>query len=189
MISCGRKAGCLLQVSDEASDDPIALKDVQIPVDMLACLEACWAASGPGGAIRHALYKHPKDWVDLVRQVLRLDIRSLHQRTSMQGKEEGTRSSAVTETCVAQKEKTEHEQTSESAEGISEGGQSQTPKQVGAQEHANSQKQSPAPAAKVHEAHMCDSSTGKYSVTLHGVTISYDILPESIVLIRGASVG
>ncbi|CAL5222545.1 g4923 [Coccomyxa viridis] len=96
-------------VSDEASDDPIALKDVQIRDDMLARLEACWAASGPGGAIRHALYKHPEDWVGLVRQVLRLDIRSLHQR--------------------------------------------------------------------------------KYSVTLHGVTISYDILPERTVLVRGAYVG
>ncbi len=176
-------------MSDEASDDPIALKDVQIRDDMLARLEACWAASGPGGAIRHALYKHPEDWVGLVRQVLRLDIRSLHQRTSMQGKQGGTRSSAFTETSVALKENAEHQQTSDSADGLSEGAQSQTPKHAGAQDHLDFQRQPSAPVAKLPEGLTCVSSTGKYSVTLHGVTISYDILPERTVLVRGAYVG
>lgn len=175
-------------MSDEASDDPIALKDVQIPDDMLARLEACWAASGPGGAIRHALYKSPKDWVDLVRQVLRLDIRSLHQRTGMQGKQGGTSSSAFTETSVAQEGRTEHQQTYRPGDGNSEGGQSQSPKHADAQDHADPRKQSPGPAAELPENLTCDSSTGKYSVTLHGVTILYDVLPQSTVVVRGASV-
>ena len=85
-----RRDARVVQVSDEASNDPIALKDVSISTEVMANLKACWAAPGPGSALRQALYKCPEDWVDLVRQVLRLDIRSLHQRTSVQGKHPGT---------------------------------------------------------------------------------------------------
>ena len=179
----------MLQVSDEDSNDPIALKDVQIPDDMLARLESCWAASGPGGAIRHALYKHPKDWVDLVRQVLRLDIRSLHQRTTVQGKQGGTSASELGKTPVPGEGQTVHEQTDESGDGLIEAGQSQTSKHAGAQDRAHPRKQSSAPAAEVLEGLTSDLSTGKYSVSLHGVTISYDILPERTVLVRRAYVG
>ena len=170
------------QVSDEARDDPIALKQVQIPPEMLACLEACWAASGPGCALRHALYRHPDDWVNLVRQVLRLDIRSLHQRTSTQQKQPRASHSGSRET--------EHQCCVESSRGLgeSEDRQSGISESARAHDHAKPREQA-ASAAEQPNNLSCESATGKYSVTLQGVTVLYDILTDNTVLLSGASVG
>ena len=180
----GGLADCLLQVSAEACNDPIALKDVQIPDDILACLEACWAGSGPGGALRHALYRQPEDWVNLVRQVLRLDIRSLHQRTSMQGKQSSGQSLALSDPCL-RTEGSEHQQRMGSSHGPAGDGHADTLRHARANDQAHSQGQTTSEQARPV---MCGSDTGRYSVTLHGVTVLYDILTDSTVLVNGATV-
>ena len=178
---------CLLQVSDEACNDPIALKDVQIPDDILACLEACWAGSGPGCALRHALYRQPEEWVNLVRQVLRLDIRSLHQRTSRHEKHLGGSPSPLSDRRLIM-EGTDHQHSIELSHGPAEDGQSHITKHARAMDQANSQRQ-PTSAVEQASKVLCDSDVGRYSVTLHGVTVLYDILTDSTVLVSGATVG
>lgn len=177
-------------MSDEARNDPIALKEVQIPPEMLACLEACWAASGPGCALRHALYRCPEDWVKLVREVLRLDIRSLHQRTSTRQKQPNASHSGLRNTSATTEVKEEHQRSVESICGLGMlgNGQSAISESARAHDHANTREQSPSAAEQPNNL-SCESPTGKYSVTLQGVTVLYDILADNTVLVCGASVG
>jgi len=178
----------MVQVSDEASNDPIALKDVSISIEVTANLKASWAAPGPGSALRQALYKCSEDWVDLVRQVLRLDIRSLHQRTSMQGRHPSTGSMCCGDTDSSQEEARTGRQCSSESYNPDEGSKSQSMK------HAVTQLQ---PECQTHFAvteeqlskPASDMTAGKYHVTLQGITVSYDVLPNRTVLIRGSKMG
>ena len=162
-------------MSDEAAEDPIALKDVRIPEQAMAELEACWAAPGQGSALRRALYKDSNEWVKLVREVLRLDIRSLHQRTGADRPQQ---------------------------EGSS-AGQPSSQHQVGLQKDMSSYTREPESSAEMQGCNLrprnmvlhvsgqraedADSEHGRYRVVLQGMTVAYDVLSDSTVMVRRAT--
>jgi len=178
----------MVQVSDAASNDPIALKDVSISIEVMANLKACWAAPGHGSALRQALYKCPEDWVDLVRQVLRLDIRSLHQRTSMQGKHPGTGSICCGDTDSFQEAARMGRQCSSESCNPDEGSESLSMKHAITQLQPESQTHFAVTEEQLRKP-ASDMTDGKYLVTLQGITVSYDVLPDRTVLIRGSKMG
>ena len=163
-------------MSDEAAEDPIALKDVRIPEQAMAGLEACWAAPGQGSALRRALYKDSNEWVKLVREVLRLDIRSLHQRTGS----------------------ARPQQESSSAGQPSGQHQAGSQKDIGSytrdsMSSAETQDCNPRPRDMVlrvsgQRAEDADSEPGRYRVVLQGMTVAYDVLSDRTVMVRGARV-
>ena len=163
-------------MSDEAADDPIALKDVRIPEQAMAELEACWAASGQGSALRQALYKDSNEWVKLVKEVLRLDIRSLHQRTSA-GRPQQSPSSAGQPSSQHQAglQKDVSSYTRDSMSRAETQGCSVRPRGV-------------VPSLSGQRAEDADSDHGRYRVVLQGMTVTYDVLSDSTVMVRRATV-
>lgn len=173
-------------MSDEAGSDPIALKEVRISHEVMASLEACWAAPGQGSALRQALYRDPQEWVTLVRQVLGLDIRNLHQRTDAPGQRKDASSARKHGRAAAgeaQGIKSERS-VSQGTDGASDVcGSSGSLKQRDGKKH----RQADMAESKLIEQ-MSDSVTGAYHVTLQGITVAYDVLTDCTVLVRGAAV-
>ena len=165
-----------VQVSDEAADDPIALKDVRIPEQAMAELEACWAAPGQGSALRRALYKDSNEWVKLVKEVLRLDIRSLHQRTGA-GRPQQDPSSAGQPSSQHHlgSQKDMRSYTRDSMSSAETHGCSVRPRGV-------------VPSLSDQRAEYADSWPVRYRVVLQGMTVAYDVLSDSTVMVRGATV-
>ena len=166
-----------MQVSDEAAEDPIALKDVHIPESAMAELEACWAAPGQGSALRRALYKDFNEWVKLVKQVLRLDIRSLHQRTGA--------ARAQQETSSAGQSSSQHQS------GLRKDANPHTrgPVLTAEMQHCSLRPMVVMPNLSDQRANDADSEPGRYRVVLQGMTVAYDVLSDSTVMVRGATVG
>lgn len=176
----------LLQVSEEAGSDPIALKEVRISHEVMASLEACWAAPGPGSALRQALYRDPQEWVTLVQQVLRLDIRNLHQRTGAPGQRQDASNApkharaAASEAQGIKSERSVSQGTDDTSD-ISRSSDSLK------QTDGKKNRQADMAESKL-VGQMSDSVTGAYHVTLQGITVSYDVLTDCTVLVRGAAV-
>ena len=165
-----------MQVSDEAAEDPIALKDVCIPEQAMAELEACWAASGPGSALRRALYKERDEWVKLVKQVLRLDIRSLHQRTGVARPQQESSSAGQPDSqhqSGLQKDSTSH---------------TRDPVLTAGMQHRSVRPMSMVQTLPDQRAEDAALEHGKYCVVLQGMTVAYDVLSDSTVMVRGATV-
>lgn len=165
-----------MQVSDGAAEDPIALKDVCIPEQAMAELEACWAASGQGSALRRALYRNCDEWVKLVKQVLRLDIRSLHQRTGAARPQQ--------EASSAGQPSSEHQSGSQKDCHSCNMG----PVLTAERQHCSLTPMDVAPCMSDQRAENADSEPGRYLVVLQGMTIAYDVLSDSTVMVTGATV-
>ena len=165
-----------VQVSDEAAEDPIALKDVRIPEQAMAELEACWAASGQGSALRRALYKDSSEWVRLVREVLRLDIRSVHQRTGAARPQQDPSSAGQPSSqhqAVLQKDVSSYTRVSMSSAEMQD---------------CNLRQRDAVLCVSGQRARHADSERGRYRVVLQGMTVAYDVLSDSTVMVRGATV-
>ena len=120
-----------------------------------------------------------------MRQVLRLDIRSVHQRTSAHGRLSNTSPSALSNRRESAEEQSAHQHFTGSGDRPSEGGQSLIVMPAQAHEHDNPPRGS-ATALEQPMGLNSGSSAGRYSVVLQGVTVSYDVLTDGTVVVRGA---
>jgi hypothetical protein len=161
------------------------MKEVRIPDEVMAGLETCWAAPGQGSALRQALYRDPQEWVALVRQVLRLDIRNLHQRTGAPGQRKGT-SSAQDHGRAAAGEAQSIKSESSVCKGTSGTSDDCVSSDSLTKINVKMRRQRDvAESKRINQTF--DSVTGAYHVKLQGITVSYDILTDCTVIVRGAA--
>lgn len=148
----------------------------------MASLEACWAAQGPGSALRQALYSSHEEWIELVRQVLRLDIRSLHQRAGTPGKQQDIGSAAL-------HSKSERARVSDKSPTVSGHAQSDSLKHDSSSIPNKKQRQSDLVEEKQKDQASPFGLAGQYRVVLQGITVFYDVLSDRTVLVTGAAPG
>ena len=135
-------------------------------------LEACWAASGQGSALRRALYKDSSEWVKLVKEVLRLDIRSLHQRTGAARPQQDPSSAGQPSSqhqTVLQKDVSSYTRVSMSSAEMQD---------------CNLRPRDMVLRVSGQRAEDADSEHGRYRVVLQGMTVAYDVLSDSTVMVK-----
>ncbi|GFR42721.1 hypothetical protein Agub_g3607 [Astrephomene gubernaculifera] len=174
-------------VQAEADDEPLAVGEVVVGQTAAAAITRAWQARRS-----HSMYGSAEDYLDLVRQVLSRDIRSVHQRlnvkpTTAAAASTSTSSSSTTKSPPAASSSSSSAGStacSTSAASASTTATTSTPVPHAGATFALMQPQPPQPEQRKPAGGA--EGPGQYHVVLEGVYISYDISPAGVVEVHDA---